>query len=132
MNIFKKATKLHLLFLSSRGPVTVNDLWVMPLNSNNGFNLEAVAQAHHKALVELGETNFTAKANPDTELAELRMEIIKEVIADKIADSVAKIDAKKNAQRIAKLQNIQSDRKDDADEKLSDEDIAAELAALTA
>ncbi len=131
MNIFKQATKLNLLFLSSRGPITVNDLWAMPLNSTNGFNLEAVAQSHHKTIIELSETSFTTKANPDTELAELRMEIIKEVIADRLAENDAKINAKKNAQRIAKLQRIQAERKDGADDKLSDEDIAAEIATLT-
>lgn len=132
MDIFKKGTKLNLRFSSVRGNVSIEDLWVIPMNSGDGFNMEQIAQTAHSELEKLGVKSFTGKSSGKTDVAELRMEIIKEVIADRIAEADAKIDAIKNKQRVAKLEAILMSRKEQADEEMSTEDIEKELEALRA
>ena len=44
-NIFELATRKALRFGTERGPVTVEQLWQMPLQSKNLFDLDNVAKA---------------------------------------------------------------------------------------
>ena len=65
-NIFETATRKALRFGTERGPVTVEQLWQMPLQSKNLFDLDNVAKSCNAKVKSFAEESFvtTASSNP--------------------------------------------------------------------
>lgn len=103
-NIFEYATRNKLRFASSRGELTVEQLWEVPLRARDDFNLDAVAKAANKAWKAVSEESFveTTKTTEHTK-RETVLEIVKYVIATKIAEEEA---AKKRAENKAKKEML--------------------------
>ena len=100
-NMFETATRSKLRFASSRGELSVEQLWDVPLRARTGddFNLDAVAKAANKVLKGLTEESFVStERTPAVARAETALELIKYVIATKLAEEKA---AAKRAKRPA-------------------------------
>ncbi len=89
-DIFEFATRNKLRFNSSRGPLSVEQLWDVPLRSNDGFNLNEVAKAANKILNSATEEDFveTGRTAHQTRL-EVSLEVVKHVIDAKLEDEKA-------------------------------------------
>ena len=99
--MFEKAARLKLRFQTSKGLLTVEDLFDLPLTSQTGkANLNGIAVAlHNKLRVDLSVSFVEpAKANEADEVA---FEIVKHIITTKIAerDAAAAAAAKKEAKQ---------------------------------
>jgi hypothetical protein len=90
MNIFEYAARNKVRFQSTKGELSFEQLWDLPLrpkDSKDDFHLDAVARAANKAWKEISEESFvkTGKTSEHTR-REVTFEIVKYVIATKLVD----------------------------------------------
>jgi hypothetical protein len=131
VNIFELASKQKLRFDSNKGPLTVEQLWELPLTSRDNFNLDAVAQLANAGLQAASAESFVAtKINPAKASYELKLELVKYVIADKIA-AAQKAEARQaKTDERRKLYALLDEKKDAEMGALSKEEILKRLAAI--
>jgi len=88
--LFIKATRVKLTFSTARGNISILDIWDIPLNSNNGFDLENIAQdLYRKTKEEENTISFTRQKKRKTKeesLNSLRFDIVKYIIDIKLEE----------------------------------------------
>lgn len=102
MSLFEKATRQKLRFPSSKGDLSVEQLWELPLTSANGFDLDTVAKTVNKTVKESAEESFVNKSvNSVNTAAALRLEVVKHIISVKLseADNATKALAKRQVRQ---------------------------------
>lgn len=129
-DLFEQATRLKLRFDSSKGQLSVEDLWDLPLTSPSGnrANLDAIAIALHRATRDIAETvSFVtpAETNGNSELL-LKFEVVKYVIRVRVAE---RDQAKEAAERKEKKQRLLALIAQKQDEELAGKSVD-ELRAL--
>ena len=129
--MFEKASRLKLRFMSSRGAVTTEDLWDIPLQSRNGFDLDSMAKVVNAELKADSEESFVStRVSPARTENELRLEILKRVIAFKLeAQEKAKKAVERRAER-ERLMAILAEKNEAGLRELSVEDIRKRIAEL--
>ena len=130
MNLFEQASRKRLRFDSDRGLMTVEDLWTIPLQSKNGFSLDAIAIELSKKVSEQ-EVSFVSKRSPAHEDDLLRFEIVKYIIESRLAEAEAKKVAGERKAELETLQALLAKKKMENLEQMSVEEIEAKLASLT-
>lgn len=107
MNFFEQATRTKLRFETSKGMISVEDLWDLPLTSAAGkVNLDDIARDHYNQLKETATVSFVekpAKANPAIALG---FEVVKHIIEVRLAENAAAAQAKENKDRKERLLHI--------------------------
>ena len=131
-NLHEYAARNKIRFASSKGEISVEHLWDVPLRSRDGFNLDAIAKAANKALKAASEESFVeTKRTPAHEKLEVALEIVKRVINVKLAEEAA---AKKSAENRAerdKLLKILAEKQDGKLSALSEEEIRQRIEKLS-
>jgi len=125
MNIFKYAAKKQLRF-PFRGMISVEDLFNLSL-----VDLDSIYKSLKKQQKNSAEESLIEKTVQDTEL-EVKLAIVKEIFDDKKA---AQDKAKKAMEKKAKAQRIleiMSKKQDEALQNMSEDELKAQLAELTA
>jgi hypothetical protein len=111
--MFEKASRLKLRFESSKGLLTVEDLWDLPLTSRRaGTSLDDLAKNINRQLKEDQEESFVERSTKNTEL-ELAFDIIKHIITVRLAENDAKRVLAENKAKKEKLLEVIA-RKEDA------------------
>ena len=128
-NIFEQATRQRLRFTSTRGLLSVEDLWNLPLQSKNGVSLDALAMAQHKLVKETAEMSFVKPVTKNTD-DELKLDILKHIIDVRLAENEAKNVAAEKRARKEKIMEILADKKHDALKNMDIADLEKELASL--
>lgn len=132
-NLFEEATRRKLRFTTSRGDITVEDLWDLPLQSQKGdFDLDSVAKLCNRDLKATEEESFVKpKSTVAATVSSLKLEVVKHVIATKMkAKEEAETKAKKQAQ--AQIIMAALERKQNAQvEAMSMEELQKALAELS-
>lgn len=84
-DIYKIAAQNSFRFPSSRGNLTVEQLFALPLKSQNGFDLDSVARAVNSELKSLEEESFVdiVTTSPRKAQLETSLAIVKDVIKTK-------------------------------------------------
>lgn len=90
-NIFEYITRNKIRFASSRGELTAEQLWDVPLRSTrDDFNLNVIAKAASKAFKDISEESFVeTKKTPEHDRREMTLEVVKYVIDVKLAEEKA-------------------------------------------
>ena len=101
--MFEKASRLKLRFSTSKGDITVEDLWDLKLTSRNGFDLDSVAKSLNTAVKESGEESFVLKRNTKNAILDLKFEIVKHIIKVKMDEAEV---AEKSAENKSKKETI--------------------------
>lgn len=130
MSIYKKATRLKLRFSSSKGDLTTEQLWDLPLKSETKANLNDVARVVYSSIVTV--TDFVDGGVSDNSISELKLNIVKDIIASKQQELADKIKKANNAVEIAKLEEILESKEDALKAKMSKKEIKAKIASLKA
>jgi hypothetical protein len=131
MNIFELASRGEFRYTSAKGLLTTEDLWQLPLRSRTGCDLDAVAKAVNAKLKSTTEESFVeVKSNPQKATFEAQLEIVKHIIAVKIGEHAAAAQRLEKRDQVQKLESILARKQDAGLEALSEEEIAAQLAAL--
>lgn len=123
MNAYKQAAKIGLTFESSRGNLSVSQLFQMPLTGNNGFNLDEVSKTLLRKIRETDEESLVSEPSEVNTLDTLRKEILTDIITDKKAEKVAKETALANETKNAKIDAIIARKKEAELENMSVEDL---------
>jgi hypothetical protein len=131
--MFETATRSKLRFTSSRGELSVEMLWDVPLRSRDGFDLDAIARSANKALKNLTEESFVStERTPAHAKAELTLELVKYVIQVKLAEEeTAKKRAENKVER-EKLLAILAEKQAGKLSELSEREIQKRINALDA
>lgn len=132
MSIFEQATRAKLRFASVRGALSTEDLWDLPLQAKNNFDLDNVAKGLARQLRQTDEESFvdTQKNSPARSTLELALEVVKHVIAVRKAENTEKSMAKARESERELLIEILQRKKNAALEGLSEAEIQLRLDAL--
>jgi hypothetical protein len=131
--MFEKAARTKLRFPSTRGELSAEQLWDLPLTSRSGFDLDTIAREINQNLKASTEDSFvTVRVNPMKDRFELSLDILKHIIQVKL-DEIAEA-ARISARRAEKsrLVEILDQKKDQALLNLTPEEIQQRIAALEA
>lgn len=131
MDILIKAARNKYRFPSSKGPLTFEQLWDLPLQSKTDFSLDGVAQDLDRQVQAAGRTSFVDKgSNPiKTELEE-KLAIVVAVIETKKAENAAATDKARRRVEKDQLLEILHDKKKADLLGLSTAELEARIAAL--
>lgn len=130
-NIFEYATRSKLRFASPRGELSIEQLWDIPLRSNDDFNLNTIAKTTNKALKDISEESFveTKKTAKQTRL-EISLEVVKYVIDIKLAEETAAKTRADNKQEKEKLLGILAEKQAGKLSELSEKELQKRISAL--
>lgn len=131
--MFEKAARTKLRFPSTRGDLSVEQLWDLPLTSKTGFDLDTIAREVNQNLKAATEDSFvTVRVNPLKDRFELSLDILKHVIHVKLVEADAVIKAAARKVEKNRLVEILDQKKDQALLSLTPEEIQKKIAELEA
>jgi len=128
MTIFEKATQEKFRYPSTKGLLTTEQLWELPLTAKSGFSLDDVAKAVNAELKAIATESFVAtETNPAKATLETKLEVVKHVIAIRLAeDQAAKAAAAKKLEK-EKLLAVLGRKQDAVLENLTEADLLARI-----
>ena len=131
-DIFEYATRNKLRFASTRGDLSVEQLWDVPLRSKDDFNLNVVAKTVNKALKDASEDNFveTTRSSLQVKL-EFALEAVQHVIEVKLDDERAAKKRAENKLEREKLLAILVEKQDGKLSELSENELKKRIEALS-
>lgn len=101
--MFEKASRLKIRYTTSRGAISIEDLWDVPLTDTSGdFSLDDIAKGINRKLKADTEESFVVK-NTKNETLELAFNIVKYVIKTRLAEEAER---KKKAENNKKKERI--------------------------
>ena len=131
-NIFEFATRNKLRFASSRGELSVENLWEVPLRAKDDFNLNSIAQTVNRGLKASAEESFVETTrSPEQDRREISLEIVKYIIEVKKTEEEAlckRLNAKREKE---KLLTILAEKQDGALSALSVDELQKRIAQLS-
>ena len=129
--MFEKAARLKLRFDTSKGLVTVEDLFDLPLTvRNGGASLDNIVKGIARQIRETETESFVLTTTKADTILQLKLEIVKHVIAVKKTEAEeAEQAANKKAQK-QKILGILARKQDEALEGASEEDLKKLLETL--
>lgn len=131
MSTFEYATRNKLRFASTRGELTVEQLWDVPLRSRDDFNLNTIAKAASKAWKEVSEESFVETTKtPEHARRELALEVVKYVIEVKLTEETAAAKRADNKLEKEKLLKILAEKQEGKLSELSEKELQKRIAAL--
>lgn len=130
-SMFVTALRTKLRFQSTKGELSVEQLWELPLRGNGDFNLDSVAKATNKALNAASEESFveTRKTTLQGKL-ELALDIVKFVINTKLGEEEAAKRRAENKVEKEKLLKILAEKQDGKLSEMSEKELQRRIAAL--
>lgn len=131
MELFERAARGKWRFESNRGLLNAENLFDMPLTSNDGFDLNSIAVTIDDQLDRTSKKSFVepVKSTGRVEL-EGKLELVQVVIARKLADRKAAETRAANSEKRRKLLDALAKREDAALSEASQEELLAQLAEL--
>jgi len=136
MNLFELATRKSFQFPSRRGPLTVQDLWKLPLvtSAKDGVSLDLIAQDLNEQLQKATKAGFvkSQQAKPDETYLQERLNIVIHIIKVKEdEDDLAKKKAEASAQ-LNRFLELAAKKQADKDAQMSEEELAKKIKELMA
>ncbi len=130
-NIFEYASRNKLRFVSTRGELTTEQLWDVPLRSKDDFNLNAVAKVANEAVKAANEENFIEVARTAAHTnAEIVLGVVKCVIEAKLADETAAKARAGNRLKKERLLAVLAEKQDGKLSELSERELKKQIAEL--
>lgn len=130
MDIFEKASRTKIRFPSTRGDLTVEQLWDLPLQSKTQFDLDTIAKSINREVKATSEESFVSEASATSAKLTLSLDIVKYIISVKLKENQDNLNrASKIAER-DKLLNILADKQDSALKELTPDQIQKRLTEL--
>ena len=130
-SMYEYAARNKLRFTSSKGELTVEQLWDVPLRSKDDFNLDTIAKAANRALKAATEENFVqAERTPSSYKAEVRLELVKHVIQTKLYEAEAAKRKAANKEEREKLLKILAEKQEGKLSELTERELQKRINAL--
>ena len=129
--MFEKASRLQLRFATDRGPLSAEDLWLLPLTSARGnANLDDIARGLHAKLKSGEDVSFVVKERKSDEATQLAFDIVKHVIDVRLNEAQASLLEKKRAEKKQKIMEILASKQDESLHGMSVEGLQKLMADL--
>ena len=128
--MFEQASRLKLRFATSKGSVSVEELWDLPLQSTNKDSLDSIAIDLNSKIKQLGEESFVTEKTKSNTTLTLAFDIVKHVIAVRLKENADKALISANKAKKDKILAIIANKQDSALEEKSVEELLAELSAI--
>jgi hypothetical protein len=126
--MYQKATRMKLRFISSKGELTIEQLWELPLTK-----LDAIYKDLHEKIKKedtvslLGTLTSESVANKENEL---RIAIVKDVVAVRLKEKEEKENAAALASERKRYDDLIANKKLEEDSNASIEELQAKRDAL--
>jgi hypothetical protein len=104
--MFESASRQKLRFDSSKGQLTVENLWDLPLTSVGDLSLDAIAKKINRELRETEEESFVTTKSPKSKVISLKFEIVKYIISVRLKENEEKQIRVANAQKRQRIDEI--------------------------
>ena len=131
LELLLKVNRKAFRFPSSRGDLTFEELWNLPLQSKTGFSLDNIAQTLNAESQKNEGVSFVTQAtSPEAAHAAERLEVVKYVISVRLAENQAKLEKDARAQAKKNLVDLLADKEAQSLQNLSIDEIKAKIAAL--
>lgn len=130
--MFEKASRLALRFTTSKGNITVEDVWNLPLTTTvtAGVSLDNLAKSISRQLKETEAESFVVQSSKADELLQLRFDLIKHIISVRLAEADKAKTLKANKEKKEKIMEIITKKKDEVLANSSVDDLEKMLNAL--
>ena len=128
--MFEQAARVKLRFPTTKGKVTVEELWTLPMTSKLHSSLDSIAKETNRALKAVEEESFVQASTPANSLLELKMNILKHVIKVRLEESKLAANAGANKAKRDKILAIVADKQDEALIGLSVEELLKQADSL--
>lgn len=129
--MFEKATRQKLRFDSSKGQLTVEDLWDLPLTSATGkANLDDVARTLHRQLKNDDNVSFVNVEQKSDETVQLKFDIVKHIIDVRLAENATANVLRSNAEKKQNLLAIIAQKESETLMGASLDELKAMVASL--
>lgn len=126
-----KAARSKFRFNSSKGLLTFEQLWDVPLtNKTSPFSLDNIAKEIYKDVKEGEEISFVVNRSVKSTEASDRLELVKYVISVRKDELQAREDQLKKQEEKKKIMEILERKKDASLENLSEEQLMSRLQLL--
>jgi hypothetical protein len=132
LSMYEVALRKKIRFDSSKGQLSLEQVWDVPLRSRDEFNLDAMAKAANRTVKDCSEESFVnpVKTTAQAE-AELRLDIIKHVIDTKIGEEAAAEKRAENAKKRERLLGALEKKQDSKIDDMTEAQIKRQLEALS-
>lgn len=103
--MFQLATRKKIRFESPQGNLTIEDLWEIPLTTNQKgiANVDDIAKSLFKQLKDNNNESFVIKNKPVDNTLQLKFDLIKHIIDVRLADAEIAATAKANKDKKQQL-----------------------------
>lgn len=130
--MFDQVTRLKLRFETSRGAISVEDLWDLPLKSETGRpNLDDVAKGIARQMKADGDVgSFVDDVAKPNSLGQLMLDTVKHVIAVRKQEAADKAKERERAATKQRIMEILAEKQDDALKGKSEQELTALLATM--
>jgi hypothetical protein len=128
VTIFETATREKFRYPSTKGLLTTEQLWELPLTAKSGFSLDDVAKAVNAELKAIDTESFVAtETNPAKATLETKLAVVKHIIAIRLGeDQAAKAVAAKKLEK-EKLLAVLGRKQDAVLENLTEAELLARI-----
>ena len=127
MSKFETATRRKLRFQTTRGNLTVEDLWDVPLTV-----LDEAYKGLSRQIREAEDDSLLAKRDSGVEEAALKRDLVKHVVEVRQAEATEKRNREARRAQAARVRELIAQKQDEALSGKSTEELAALLAELEA
>jgi hypothetical protein len=111
--MFEKSSRMKDRFETTKGNLTTEDLWDLPLTSARDLpNLDDIARDLHRQLKDSAEVSFVAPARKENDTLQRKFDIVKHIIEVRLAENTAAAEVRANKEKKARILEIIA-RKDD-------------------
>ena len=124
-NLFEIATRRKFRFETTRGNLTIEELWDLSIES-----LDRIAVALHKKVNSEETVSFVNTSKKANTGDELKLEIVLHVINVRVSEASESRERQLKAERARTIRDELERRKEDAIKTKSDEELAKELELL--
>ncbi len=111
--MFEKATKFKFRFNTSKGLLTTEDLWDLPLTNSNGLSLDNVAKDLNREIKESEVESFVEIKGNKNLILESKFEIVKHIIKVRLDNAEKSRQLVEKRRKNERLRQLIANKKDE-------------------
>lgn len=112
-NIFETAARNKVRFETSKGLLSIEDLFDLPLTSQKGPSLDEVAKGIYRQLKESDEISFVDANTASNNALNMKFDLVKRVIEIKKDEAAVALQARDRRARNARIMELMEQKKDE-------------------
>lgn len=125
MSLYKVASKMKLRFATSKGNLSVEDLWDLNL-----VTLDKIAVALDAEVSKGSRKSFITETSTEDKVLTLKLDILKDIIHTKLDEKKKREEAKDKLSKKNKLMELIAKKEESDLEKLSVDELRQKLSEL--